>query len=246
MRSVRAFVDEVAMARGFATGDVVRKTGLRDLLLSPYVGRVLYSDLATGKVSVQWPWGEQQESPVELVKDVSKDFIPPEGVDQGYSTWEKSRWTAGKEVEKADAKWRKSLAGRVAHKWLHGTVAQRVAAEYERRTLPMWRSACKAWHDGHDEFKAFRHVASVHAEEFGYPAVEITVGNLYELGRRLALYWKDSNRRYRVTQKEKSSGKVACPRCKNTLKPHVYRQGQRVLTCRTCGFTIHPEDLAMD
>jgi len=243
MRRATAFVDEVAMARGFTTGDVVRKTGLRDLLLSPYVGRVLYSDLATGKVSVQWPWGEQQESPVELVKDISEDLVPPEHVDQGYATWEKSRWTAGKEVEKSDAKWRKSLSSRVAQRWLQKTLAQRVAAEYEERTKPIWRTACKAWHDGLNEFQAFRHVARTHSDEFGFDAVSLTVANLYELGRRLALYWKDTKRRYKVTQKEKTSGKVACPRCKNPLKPRVYRQGQRVLACRTCGFTIHPEDL---
>lgn len=244
MRTHTAFVDEVKMARGFATGDIVRKTGLRDLLLSPYVGRVLYSNLATGKVSVQWPWGESQESPVELVKDISGDYVPPlPSIDQGYSTWEKSRWTSGKDVDKSDSKWRKSLSSRVADKWLQQTMAQRVAAEYERRTLPVWRTACEAWHRGLSEFDAFQHVAGVHAENFGYDAVSVTVANLYELGRRLALYWKDSNRRYRVTQKEKSSGQVACPRCKNPLKPRVYRQGQRVLSCRTCGFTIHPEDL---
>jgi ribosomal protein L37AE/L43A len=246
MRTTTAFVDEVAMARGFSTDDIVRKTGLRDLLLSPYVGRVLYSDLATGKVSVQWPWGEQQESPVELVKDTSGDLMPPEFVDQGYATWEKSRWTAGKEVEKSDAKWRKKLstvAERVADRYLNGTLAQRVAAKYEYLTLPVWRLSCKAWHEGLDEFEAFKKVSSEYSEQFGFDTVQVTVANLYELGRRLGLYWKDSKRKYRVTQKEKSSGKFACPRCKNLLKPRVYRQGRRVLMCKTCGFTIHPKDL---
>lgn len=242
MRNVKAFVDEVAMARSFATGDVVRKSGLRDLVLSPYVGRVLYSDLATGKVSVQWPWGEHQESPTDLVKDVSGDLVPPMDVDQGYASWEKSRWTSGKDVQKADGKWRKSLSSRVADRWVSRAMAERVAARYEAHTLPVWRAACEAWHLGLSEFDAFRRVAGVHADVYGFDTVNVTVANLYELGRRIALYWKDSKRRYKVTQKEKEQGKVSCPRCKGFLKPRVYRQGQRVLACRTCGFSIHPAD----
>lgn len=243
MRVTTAFVDEVAMARGFTTGDIVRKSDNRDFVMSPYVGRVLYSDLATGKISVQWPWGEQQESPVELTKDVSKDYVPPMDVDQGYATWEKSRWTAGKEVEKADAKWRKKLSSRVADIWLHGTISQRVAAKYEQKTLPIWRDACHAWHCGAGEVEAFIGLDKRYSSEFGSDAVRLTVSNLYELGRRLALYWKDTKRRYKVTQREKTNGQVSCPRCKNELKPRVYRQGRRVLMCRTCGFTIHPIDL---
>lgn len=243
MRTVTAFVDEVAMAREFTTGDVVRKTDLRDFVFAPYVGRVLYSNLATGKVSVQWPWGEEQESPTQLVKDTSNDYVPPVASDQGYSTWEKSRWTAGKEVEKADAKWRKKLSSRVAEKWERGTIAQRVAAAYEFHTLPVWRLSCKCLHHGMSEVETFKRVSAEFSGAYGFNAVALTVSNLYELGRRIALYWKDTKRRYKVTQKEHSSQQLSCPRCHNILKPRVYRQGQKLLSCKSCGFSIHPSDL---
>jgi ribosomal protein L37AE/L43A len=235
-----AFVDEVQAAREFGTGDIVRKTGIRDFVLTPYVGRVVYSNPRTGKVQVQWPWGSEQESPTELVKDVSGHFVPPMAMDQTLSTWESARYTGGEILEdEQDAAWRRVLASRVS-----GTSSgSRIVAAYERNTLPVWRAACKALHEGNEEFVAFRSVLSSCADDFGPEVVRITVGNLYELGRRYALYWKDNKRRYKVTQREKETGSVCCPRCKGTMKPRIYRQGQRVLMCRTCGFSIHPRDL---
>jgi ribosomal protein L37AE/L43A len=238
----KAFVDERLMASGFATGDIVRKSGQHEFVLSPYVGRVLYSNPETGKVAVQWPWGDEQDSPTELVKDISGDFAPPlvEGLDQSYSTWESARHTHNGAEFKDNEKWRKSLASHITDRHL---LYKRIVAKYEQRTLPIWRAACKAWHKGKDEFEAFRIINAAYGETFGDDAVRLTVANLYGLGRHLALYWKNNKRQYQVTQKEKSSGKVTCPRCKSILKPRVFRQGQKVLSCRTCGFSIHPEDL---
>jgi hypothetical protein len=219
-----AFTDEVAIARDFVTGDVVRKTDNRDFVLSPYVGRVLYSNLATGKVSVQWPWGEQLESPSELVKDVSEDLVPPT-IDQGYSTFEKSKWTV-------DSK--KSKKSKLSSKIVSG---------HEELTLPIWKQACLHWHLGFNELDAFVELNNRFASEFGSEPVRLTIANVYELGRRVALYWKDSKRRYKVTQKERDGKSVFCPRCKGPLKPRVYRQGKKMLSCKQCGFAIHPKDL---
>ncbi len=224
-----AFVDDQLIARDFNTGDVVRKAGIRDFVLTPYVGRVLYSNTDTGKVEVQWPWGAEIETASELIRDAS-NYYPPTGADQSYSTWEQSRNVNSPAVVKADEKWRKSLAARVVHR-------------YEERTIPLWRAACEAWHCGMPEVDAFVGMASAFGQEYGDDAVRITVANLYELGRRLAIYWKDQKRRYKVTQQEKASGKVSCPRCKGVMKPRTYRQGRRVMLCKTCGFTIHPKDL---
>jgi ribosomal protein L37AE/L43A len=240
----QAFVDERLIAREFATGDVVRKTGLRDLLLSPYVGRVLYSNPETGKVAIQWPWGEEQDNPSELVRDVSGDYIPPLLANQEYSTWESARHTHTELSNIEDKFFRQSIAAqKVARRFLQKSMVARVVERYEEKTKPIWRAACKAWYNGLDEFVAFQKLAATHSEEFGEDTVRLTVANLYELGRRVALYWKDNKRKYRVTQKEKSSGQMFCPRCKNPLKPRVFRQGQRMLNCRACGFSIHPKDL---
>jgi len=224
-----AFVDDQLVARDFNTGDVVRKAGLRDFVLTPYVGRVLYSNPDTGKVEVQWPWGAEIETASELIRDAS-NYYPALSLDQSYSTWEQSRNENSPETVKSDEKWRASLASRVVSK-------------YEDATKPLWRAACEAWHCGMGEVDAYLRMGSVFGDAYGDDAVRLTVANLYELGRRTALYWKDQKRRYKVTQQEKSSGDLKCPRCKGTMKPRTYRQGLRVLLCKTCGFTIHPKDV---
>lgn len=206
-----AFVDEQAIARGFSPGDLVRKTGTGDFLLSPYVGRVLYANPRTGTVQVQWPWGDGQEAPSELVKDLS-GLATSAAVDTSYSTLEKTRYA-------------------------------RIAAAYESRTLPLWRAACEAWHCEMPEVTAYVRMSGVFGQEFGQDAVRLTVANLYECSRRLAIYWNGGKRKYKVTKKEVDSGKLSCPRCRDLLRPRTYRAGQRVLMCTKCGFSIHPKDL---
>lgn len=225
-----AFVDDQLAARTFHSDDVVRKSGQRGLLLSPYVGRVLFSNTETGQVEVQWPWGVEREAATELIKDTSGHFAAPE-FDQGLQTWESTRHEDSKDSAKADAKFRKSIAARI----IEG---------YENHTLPLWRAACEAWHCGMSEVETFVRMSSVFGPEFGTDAVRLTVSNLFEHGRRVSIYWTNGKRRYKVTQREKDSKRLACPRCRGLLKPRVYRQGRRVLSCKSCGFTIHPKDLA--
>ena len=225
-----AFVDDCLIAREFNSGDIVRRAGYRDFVLSPYVGRVIYSSPDSGKVHVQWPFGTEEVSASELVKDVSEAFQPPMAADQSYSTHEMSRNINSPEVVKADEKWRKSLSSRIVER-------------YESYTLPLYRAACEAWHCEMPEIEAFQKMASIFGPKYGQEAVRLTVANLYELGRRLALYWKDPKRRYKTTQQEKSSGKLHCPRCKGMLKPRVFTHGGKVLLCKGCGFSIHPKDI---
>jgi ribosomal protein L37AE/L43A len=224
-----AFIDDQLAARDFNTGDMVRKPGFRGLLLSPYVGRVLFSNVDTGMVSVQWPWGEEQERAVELIRDMSGDFLPAT-YDQAYSSWERTRYEGSTETVKVDKKWRESLAARIVR-------------QYEAKTMPLYRTACKAMHRGMSEMEAFATISAALASIYGDDAVRRTVSNLYGTAVRLAIYWHDPKRRYRVTQKEKNSGVLSCPRCRRPLKLRTYRQGQKALQCRNCGFTIHPRDL---
>ena len=93
------------------------------------------------------------------------------------------------------------------------------------------------------EMETFLRMSSVFSDDFSSDAIRITVANVYESGRRLAIYWRDNKRQYKTTQQEKDSKKFACPRCKGILKPRVYRQGRRILLCKLCGFSIHPSDL---
>ena len=236
-----SFVDDKEYAKEFRTGDRVRKTGLRDFVLTPYAGRVLYSNTDTGVVSVQWPWGVENNAPTELVLELSGDYGYPVTTDQSYETWESSRWTSTEPdvddvralpaADARDKKWRKSLSSVLVK-------------EFELHTMPVYRAACKAWYDGVSEVNAIFRLSSEFSDKFGYDVVRRTVGNLYELGHRIAIYWGNSNRQYRVTQTEKSSGKLKCPRCAQTLKPRTFRaNNRRLMQCRACGFSIHSRDL---
>jgi len=230
MQTRVSFVDDQLIAREFKSGDVVRKAGIRDFVLSPYVGRVIYSSPDSGKVHVQWPWGAEESPASELIIDLSGNFQPPLQTDQSYSTHEMSRNINTPEVVKEDAKWRKSLSSTIVEK-------------YEEYTLPLWRAACEAWHCEMPEIETFTKMSATFAPQYGHEAVRLTVANLYELGRRLALYWKDNKRKYRTTQKEKQTGALTCPRCKGILKPRVFSHGKRVLSCKGCGFSISPLDV---
>lgn len=223
-----AFVDDPLNARDFNSGDLVRKAGTRDFVLTPYIGKVLYSNTATGCVSVQWPWGVESEAASSLVKDVSGDYAPT-SIDQSYSTWESAAWSSSKDSVKEDAKWRKSLASELV-------------TEFEDSTLPIWRQACREWHVGSNELEALSNMEEA-CDEYGFDTVRRTISNLYSHAHHIAIYWKDSKRRYKVTQREKESKRFSCPRCKFVLKPRTYTQGRRLLQCKSCGFSIAPRDL---
>lgn len=229
MRPVMAFIDERALARNFKTGDIVQKSSLRDLLPSPYYGRVLFANAETGTVTVQWPWGAEQEHPSTLnpILSNAKDSKSILDLNQWYSNWDAARH--GMYGDDPDPG--------------YSAMSAKIAAMHEQTTLPLWRAACKCMHDGMDSVSAFMKLSSSFAEEFGSDTVRRTVANLYEASKRLAVYWHDSKRRYRVTRKEKNSGVYTCPRCKNPLKPRTFRQNQKVMACKICGFTIHPRDL---
>lgn len=227
MRLVMAFVDERALARNFKTGDVVQKSSLRELLPAPYYGRVLFANIETGTVVVQWPWGAEQEYPSTLNPVLDKEVKSILDLNQWYSNWDAARH--GMYGDDPDPG--------------YSALSAKVASEFEKKSLPLWRQACKCMHDGMDEVESFKKLSAEFGEDFGSDVVRRTVANLYETARRMAVYWHDSKRRYRVTRKERASGKFTCPRCKSLLKPRIFRQNQRVLACKTCGFTIHPEDL---
>ena len=199
----------------------------RDLLPAPYYGRVLFANVETGTVVVQWPWGAEQEYPSTLNPVLSKDVKNILDLNQWYSNWDAAKHGMyGDEPDNG-----------------YSAMSSKIASAYERKTLPVWRLACKLMHFGSNEFETFKTLHSEFGAEFGTDTIRITVANLYETARRMAVYWHDSKRKYRVTRKERASGKYTCPRCKSILKPRIFRQNQKVMACKVCGFTIHPEDL---
>jgi hypothetical protein len=242
----RAFVDDMQAAKDFATGDSVRRLGYREMLPSPFAGRVIYSNPKTGKVHVQWPWGAEEEPATELIRDISADVAPNMALDQWYPTLDGVRFINDEETVKQDTKWRKSLASRVAQRYLRATMPMQILLRYEELTKPAWRLACQAWHQGMDEISAYNIVLATFGEEFGEECCRLTVSNLYGNARRLAIYWKDNSRRYKVTKREKSTNQLTCPRCKGVMKPRKYSKDKHCMQCKGCGFSISPQDLIWD
>jgi len=221
-----AFVDDQLSARQFHTNDVVRKPGVRGIFISPYVGKVLWANVSTGKIMVQWPWGSALEDPTELIIDRTSDFEAP-SYDQSYSSYEGAVNIDSSEDPKAKS--RQSTSDILAMKW---DLAR------ERAKVSVHR----AMDDGLTKSQIVNLVSSAFPL-IGKVNVSTIVDDEFRYGRRLAIYWRDKKRLYRVTQKERASGVMGCPRCKGALKRRVYREAKRIWMCRTCGFSIHPEDL---
>jgi len=105
MKTRIAFVDDMQAAKDFATGDAVRRMGYREMLPGPFAGRVIYSNPRTGKVHVQWPWGDEEEPATELVRDLSGDVAVNSALDSLYPTWESSRLINDSITQKSNKKW---------------------------------------------------------------------------------------------------------------------------------------------
>lgn len=222
-----AFIDDKLAAQEFHTGDTVRKPGLSGIWISPYAGKVLWSNVNTGKVEVQWPWGAESESATELILSPN-DHVAAPNYDQSYSSWEGVRNIDSPEVLKSDEKWRKSLAS--------------VLSTHLSQLKTVRYAACKyASNDAPEALTSY--LLSIKFSSLDPEIINHEVNSVYSHGRRLAIYWKDTGRRFRVTQREQNSGILECPRCDGILKPRVYRQGRRVLLCRICGFIVRPKDL---
>lgn len=209
-----SFVDQVLLSKSFKEGDVVRKTDLRDMFLSPYQGRVVSSMHDIGVVIVQWPWGNEHEQPSELVKQI--DVGLEREIDHSYDTYT----TTNRKISS-------------------------IIKSFEQKTLPVYRMSCKLWHNKVDEIDAFVRISKELGDEFSGETIKTTISNVYNLGMKLSLYWADPKRKYKLTQNEKNNAVVVCPRCKNHMKPRVFRRGDRILMCKSCGFSIHPKDIVI-
>ncbi len=223
-----AFVDDQELSHSFKTGDVVRKAGIRGLFLSPYSGRVIYSNTDLGIVHVQWPWGPEQEVASDLIKDTSETLAPPVIV-QEPNTWESTRFVDSDEQIREDKKWRKSISS--------------IVGKNERRIDNVIIQACKSFHHEFDDLESYMRLSSELYNEYSDDEIRSAISSVFDQASKVALYWGDSGRRYKTTQKERQTGFYTCPRCKGLLKPRTYRQGQRILLCRGCGFSIHPRDI---
>ena len=212
-----AYVDNRLLARQFKSGDVVRKTDLIDTFAIPYVGRVIYSNPLTGHVMVQWPWGAEQATPADLLKDTSNDIEAPLFFDD-YSSYDKAMI-------------------------MNVPMAQKIASKYNKCISRCYSCTCKAIHYGagpDESVKVFERLAAGLDEE-----VKSVLFNRLFNKSRLALYYKSSPRKYQMTRGEEMRKNASCPKCKSVMRPAKVSKNAHVFRCSNveCKFMIHPEDV---
>lgn len=206
-------IDDRLLSKQFSTGDIVRVTSDSGTFLSPFPGRVLYSNHESGVVVVQFPWGVEHAAASSLLIDYTEDYSAPVS-DTSYSTWEKARYSH-----------------QIARKYMSGTI------------IPLYRLACRNSYLGMTEMQSFADLQDKVGSIFTVDEIRGVVSSLMQAGRKLAIYRKEIGRKYKRTQSELQSGVSKCPRCKDSLHSRRSRQDEVVLICRSCGFCISPEDL---
>lgn len=212
-----AYVDNRYLAKQFKTGDVVRKTDLIDTFASAYVGRVIYSNPLTGVITIQWPWGAEQATPADIIKDQSNDIEAPLYFDD-YSSYDKSSM-------------------------MHTSIAQRVAAKYASCAKTCYSCTCKAIHYGASKevaLEVFNRLSASLAAE----TRDILYNRIFT-DKRVALYYKSSPRKYQMSKGEEKRRTAACPKCKSVMRPAKISKNAHVFRCSNseCKFMIHPEDV---
>lgn len=212
-----AYVDNRLLARQFKTGDVVRKTDLIDTFAIPYVGRVIYSNPLTGHVTVQWPWGAEQATPADLLKDISNDIEAPLFFDD-YSSYDKAMM-------------------------MNAPMAHKIASSYNKCVSKCYSCTCKAIHYGagpEESLNVFKRLSSVLDDE-----TKSHLYNQLFNKDRMALYYKSSPRKYQMSKGEEQRKFASCPKCKSMMRPAKISKNSHVFRCSNveCKFMIHPEDV---
>lgn len=212
-----AYVDNRLLAQAFKPGDVVRRSELMDAFVTPYVGRVVFVNTGMGIIDVQWPWGREQEMPVELIKELSGDWAPPEFITD-YSSWDME-----------------------AH--LSPLLSKRVAACYNNKINKCYQCTCKALHYGADIETALDVFDSA---SDGIEPELVNRLSSYIFGKpRHAIYYKASPRKYQMTKAEMKLRDPQCPKCRSAMKTARISKSEKVYRCSNheCKFMIHPNDV---
>lgn len=222
-------------------------SGNRDLM-----GRVVATYPAIGMVDVQWPHGSERHPVEELQRYEEENYIPPsvehETVPGGVPASSLSVDTNGSSIPNV-------AETEGIQDWLPGGIGD--------KTLPKDVSpeqlvkGIKVEMEHTEDPAIAREIALDHLTEDAkyYDKLETIEkhGNqrVAEAWVKKALYWASSDRKYKCSDDEASSGNYLCPKCKQaSLKRAVYKrrggQSEKLLGCPKCLFLIKREDIIGD
>jgi hypothetical protein len=231
-------IDYWKLTKDFTPGDLVQKfmPGRSDV--SPYVGRVTAVMQGIGFLDVQWPFGNERVSPEELLKvnPAFVRFLPPTLNPSYYPGLDTVPPKTAHTVEGVPL-WRTAVELPVGfHKEL-AKVFHKGASAIQTYDI-LWHQYRQANDEAlRDEVSKFYRVAH-----------NLVTAFLGEQARvKDAAYWAAKDRKYRATQTELETKKLACPKCKTqNMRKITYKmtEGQRtkLFACSKCLHLVKQSD----
>lgn len=232
-------IDYWKLVKEFKIGDWVQRFApASGSSMSPFMGHVTAVRRGLGVVDVQFPYGNEQCFPDDLLRVNPKlsDYLPPESVDQTYMTTE---------TEKARGMWASSSAKGL---WRSAEVP-----------AGFYKDLGKLWSRGVGEVAAYDQMWRRHAANTSDEVLRGEISKYYRLASNLAqlridqyvaktaAYWVSQNRQYRLSKKELQAGKPSCPKCGTAMRKTNYKMHEgashRLFACPSDLFLIKHRDL---
>lgn len=210
-------IDYWELSKSFQPGDFVQKyVPSRNLVMSPYVGRVTAVLHGIGFLDVQWPFGNERVSPEEVVR-VNRElapYLPPSTNFSYYPGLEQERARLASKLP-----WRTTELPAGFHKEL-ARVIHKGANEIQAYD--------ELWH----RFASFSDDELIRDEvskTFRF-AHNLLTAFLDQQAQKTSMYWVSQNRTHRATQGEVQSRRPNCPKCGSSMRKATYKmaEGQRV------------------
>jgi hypothetical protein len=220
-------------------------SGNRDLM-----GRVVAVYPAIGMVDVQWPHGSERHPVEELQRYEEENYIPTP-VDQASvpgGTPVSDLDTDGTPIPKVA-----ETDG--IRDWLPGGIGDKTSPDSV--SSEQLAKGIKVEMEHTSDPNIAREIAIDHLTEDAkyYDKLETIEkhGNrrVAEAWVKKALYWASSDRKYKCSDEEGTSGEYLCPKCRQaTLRKAVYKrrggQSEKLLGCPNCLFLIKKTDIIGD
>lgn len=211
----RSYIDHQHLAAQFHAGDLVQFVNPVTGKTFAYKGVVTNVESGIGFVDVEFAWGRERLSPEKLIK---------------VSTESSSKSTQNRDkTMTADSR-----------------LARLVAFEHrEENMAPLAKSASSLWIEGLSEMDTYAALYEQYGESHSDHVIREAVQAVFhdDTNDKTAMYWYQSGRQYRPSQKELETGNFGCPRCKCNMKKTNYKKHTKLWGCPDCLFLIKPADI---
>ncbi len=230
-------IDYWQLAKDYKAGDLVQRIKFTDGSLSPFVGRVTHSSPGLGVVQIQWPYGNEQVFPDELVKvnPALHTYLPPTLVQSVYADQMISDRTASPLRKATIALWR--------HMELPPGIFKDLAIRWAKN-----QNEVLAYDDLYRGNPGVNEVVlRGEVQKFYQVSQRMADLRIDQYAVKTAAYWMAQNRTYRATQDELTAKKPLCPKCGTKMRRATYKMHEgakhRLFACPKDLFLIKQEHI---